>query len=182
MGCFTDDLNGNRCCKNTLLQFTHSLAWVFICSVNLDDDGWQGCLQGIFWLHKTASFHGCASWSSRQRGWVCSGVRILHFSFIVWNLMVHCNSSGATLQTWGFCFFGFLLLGLGASKNKKKLECSFRVHCTAGCLSLMPNRIYQQLCMNQLKLWLLCDCLSQCFPWKLWNCNMLLMAPTDWKW
>jgi hypothetical protein len=73
-------------------------------------------------------------------------------------------------------------LGLGASKNKKKLECSFRVHCTAGCLSLMPNRIYQQLCMNQLKLWLLCDCLSQCFPWKLWNCNMLLMAPTDWKW
>ncbi len=48
--------------------------------------------------------------------------------------------------------FGFLLLGLGASKNKKKLECSFRVHCTAGCLSLMPNRIYQQLCMNRLKL------------------------------
>jgi hypothetical protein len=47
-GFFTDDLNGNKCCRNTLLQLTHSLAWVFICLVNLDDDGWQGCLQGIF--------------------------------------------------------------------------------------------------------------------------------------
>jgi hypothetical protein len=29
------------------------------------------------------------------------------------------------LQTWGFCFFGFLLLGLGASKNKKNLNAAF---------------------------------------------------------